>query len=309
MRCSSALMIIYKMHMSCYKYKVVVTLVKHFQPLTPKCTCSLNTINFICANVCCSQSQQSSIKQIHVDSCDDLIAEENGLLKLEAKRIELDMTKLQGKTLGQPTQDNRDHMVNKLELETTITRSFSQQKYKSYHHKRQEKVKDLNHIKCFKCSDMGHYGFMCSAQVESKTRLSRRQRRHLRTNTYFRCKQEGHRVLSCSNFQAELHCSGKIGQIGMHNRSDRPISGLPLQGNLETSYKGPIASRTRQGLLGTREKQEKIRISKVKGRICFTCRLKGHLSQDCPKGNKYEPKVVNSISNVHDKSVSMILER
>jgi hypothetical protein len=30
--------------------------------------------------------------------------------------------------------------------------------------------------------------------------------------------------------------------------------------------------------------------------------LKGHLSQDCQKGKKYEPKVVNSTSNVHGKS-------
>jgi hypothetical protein len=74
------------------------------------------------------------------------------------------MIKLKGKTLEQPTQDNRDHMVNNLELGTTITRSSSQQKYKSHHHKKQEKVKkDLKHIKCFKCSNMGHYIFMCSA--------------------------------------------------------------------------------------------------------------------------------------------------
>jgi hypothetical protein len=182
-------------------HEVVVTSVKHFQPPTPKCTCSLNFINFVCANVCCSQSQQSSVEQIHVDSCDDLIAEENDILKLEVRRLELEMIKLQGKALRQPTQDNHDHIVNKLESGTTVTRSFSQQKYKSSHHKRQEKVKnDLKHIKCFKCSDMGHYAFMCSAQVESKTRLSRSQRRHLRTITCFVCKKQGHRILSCPNF-------------------------------------------------------------------------------------------------------------
>jgi hypothetical protein len=38
-------------------HEVVVTLVKHFQPPTQKCTCSLNTINFVCANACYSQSQ------------------------------------------------------------------------------------------------------------------------------------------------------------------------------------------------------------------------------------------------------------
>jgi hypothetical protein len=43
-------------------------------------------------------------------------------------------------------------------------------------------------------------------------------------------------------------------------------------------------------------------MSKIKERICYIYRLKGHLSQDCPKGNKYESKVVNSTSNMHGKS-------
>jgi hypothetical protein len=82
------------------------------------------------------------------------------------------MVKLKGKTRRQPTQDNCDHMVNKFESRTTATTPFSQQKYKSSHHKRQEKVnKELKHAKCFKCFNMGHYAFMSSTQVESKTRL------------------------------------------------------------------------------------------------------------------------------------------
>jgi hypothetical protein len=122
-------------------HKVMVTSIKHLQPTTQKCTCSLNSINFVCANVCCSQIQQSSIEQINVDSCDDLIAEENDLLKLEVKRLELEMVKIQGKALGQPTQDNRNHLVKKLASGITISRLSSQQKYKSSHHKGQEKVK------------------------------------------------------------------------------------------------------------------------------------------------------------------------
>jgi hypothetical protein len=42
-------------------HEVVIISVRHFQPLTRKCTCSLNFINFVCANACCSQSQQSSV--------------------------------------------------------------------------------------------------------------------------------------------------------------------------------------------------------------------------------------------------------
>jgi hypothetical protein len=64
-------------------HKVVITSIKHFQPHTQECTCSPNLINSICANVCSSQSQQSSVEQINIDYYDDLIAEENNLLKLE----------------------------------------------------------------------------------------------------------------------------------------------------------------------------------------------------------------------------------
>jgi hypothetical protein len=71
---------------------------------------------------------------------------------------------------------------------------------------------------------------------------------------------------------------------------------------MESSFKGLIASRTRQDLLKARQMQERKHMSKVKRRICYTCLLKGYLSQDYPKGNKYEPKVVNSASNVHGKS-------
>jgi hypothetical protein len=133
-------------------------------------------------------------------------------------------------------------MVNKLELRTTVTKRFTQQKCKSPHHKKQEKVKkDLKHIKCFKCSDTGNYDFMCSAQVKSKTRLSRMQRRQLRTTTCFACEKEGHRILTCPNFQIEPHCSCRTGQTGMHNWSDRSSSGLAPQEKMEISFKGPIA--------------------------------------------------------------------
>jgi hypothetical protein len=102
-------------------HEVVVTSVKHFQPPTQKCTCSLNSKIFICANACCSQSQQSSVKKIYVESCDNFIAQEN-----DQHKLELEMIKLEAKDLEQPTQDNHKHMVNKFESGTTVTRLSSQ---------------------------------------------------------------------------------------------------------------------------------------------------------------------------------------
>jgi hypothetical protein len=91
----------------------------------------------------------------------------------------------------------------------------------------------------------------------------------------------------------------------MEDRSDWSITDLIFKRN----SKGPIASRTRQGLLEARQMQEKKHMSKVKGRICYTCRLKEHLSQDCPKRNKSEPKVLNSTSYVHGKTNTSYVAR
>jgi hypothetical protein len=107
-------------------HEVMVTSVKHFQPPTQKCTCSLNSKIFICANACCSQSQQSSVKKIYVESCNNFIAQENDQHKLEVRSLELEMIKLEAKALEQPTQDNHKHMVNKFESGTTVTRLSSQ---------------------------------------------------------------------------------------------------------------------------------------------------------------------------------------
>jgi hypothetical protein len=71
---------------------------------------------------------------------------------------------------------------------------------------------------------------------------------------------------------------------------------------MKTSFKGPIVSRRRQGLQEANQRQEKKRMFKIRGRICYSCRLKGHLSQDCLNGNKHEPKVVNLAPNMQGNS-------
>jgi hypothetical protein len=84
-------------------HEVVVTSVKHFQPHTQECTCSPNFVNPICVNACCSQSPQSNVEHINVDSCDDLIAEENDALKLEVKRLEQKVRVLEKRVKTQPS--------------------------------------------------------------------------------------------------------------------------------------------------------------------------------------------------------------
>jgi hypothetical protein len=120
-------------------HEVVVTTIKYFQPHTQECTCSPNFVNPICANAFCSQRPQSNIEQINVDSCDDLIAEENDTLKLEVKRLEQKVKMLEKQGKVRTPQDNHRNMVNKLENDSNFTKRASQQSNKAQPLKRQQK--------------------------------------------------------------------------------------------------------------------------------------------------------------------------
>jgi hypothetical protein len=120
-------------------HEVVVTSVKNFQPHTQECTCSPDFVNPIYANACCSQSPQSNVEQINVDSCDDLIAEENDTLKLEVKRLEQKVKVLEKQAKVRSPQDNRRNIVNKLEKGSNFTNRASQQLNKAQPLKRQHK--------------------------------------------------------------------------------------------------------------------------------------------------------------------------
>jgi hypothetical protein len=111
--------------------------------------------------------------------------------------------------------------------------------------------------------------------------------------------EKSHKIQDCPNSQVEPYCSSKISQTGIHNRSNRSSSSFVSQ------VKGPIISKTRQGLQEASQRQENKCMSKIRGRICYSCGLKGHLSQDCPNGNKHESKLVNSTPNMHDNSNSL----
>ena len=117
------------------------------------------------------------------------------MLKLEVERLSKDLTKLKGKSFVQSSQDNRETMVKKLEKGSTLQNS-SNQANKSNKSKLQAKKKDLDHIKCFKCSNMGHYASMCSIKVEGQQTLSMRQRGLSRRRCFGCCKM-GHKIVTC----------------------------------------------------------------------------------------------------------------
>jgi hypothetical protein len=100
-------------------HEVMVTMVKFSQPHT--CTCAPHSIDLSCANSCCSQAKPSCDEHILVETCDSLISSENDKLKRENEMLKIELSRLKGKGHVQPSQDNHDHMVKKLEKGSTIT--------------------------------------------------------------------------------------------------------------------------------------------------------------------------------------------
>jgi hypothetical protein len=79
-----------------------------------------------------SQASQSSIEHVLVESCDDLIAKET---------LQKDLYVLKEKSKVQPSQDNCEDMVKKIEKGSTIASSTPQQHTRTHKHKIQEKGK------------------------------------------------------------------------------------------------------------------------------------------------------------------------
>jgi hypothetical protein len=93
--------------------------VKSSQPHT--CTCAPQSIDLSFANSCCSQAKPSCDEHVLVETCDSLIASENDELKRENEMLKIELSRLKGKGHVQPSQDNRDYMMKKLEKGSIVT--------------------------------------------------------------------------------------------------------------------------------------------------------------------------------------------
>ena len=87
------------------------------------------------------------------------------------------MIKLKSKGQVQPSQDNRDNMVKKLEKGSNFTTFAPQQD--------QAKEESLVQIK------------RSNMEYKNKTKLSRKEKQRARTRVCFRCKENGHQIAAC----------------------------------------------------------------------------------------------------------------
>jgi hypothetical protein len=184
--------------------------VKSYTPHYTTSTCTQVEDDITCANSCGPKGKPSWYDQVIAESCDDFIDQENDDLMQEVEKLKKEVAKLKGKEKVQPSQDNCEPMVKKLEKRIIITRSISQQSHKINDRKIEDKMK-LDHIKCYKCSHMGHYASMCSLKEEDNPNQSNRQR-SLAQRRCFDCHEKGHKIEACTN-RAKVS-SGKPGGTG-----------------------------------------------------------------------------------------------
>ena len=93
-------------------------------------------------NACCPSTSKSSFELEFAGTNDDTYQK----LKEENERLKMSLTQLKGKCIAQPSQDNRDHMVKKLETETTVacTKSLEENVKDLRIAKRREQKKKIN---------------------------------------------------------------------------------------------------------------------------------------------------------------------
>jgi hypothetical protein len=123
----------------------------------------------------------------------------------------------------QPSQDNCDHMVKKLEKGSIVTcTKLPQINLKASYQKVDKlKIKKKAYVMCFECLTLGHFSSECSNKKSDQVKPSRRQR-SLSQRRCFGCKEKGHNIVVCPKEEASKRdCQNQIVRFG---KPEYPVS-------------------------------------------------------------------------------------
>jgi hypothetical protein len=269
----------------------MVTKVKNTQPQT--CTCAPHFIDLSCANSCFSQAKPSCDEHVSVETCDDLIASENDELKRENELLRMELSRLKGKGNVQPSQDNCENMVKKLEKGSTITCAMLPQiNLKiSYQKVDKAKIKKKAHVKCFKCSTLGHLSSECSNKRNHQGKHSRRQR-SLSQRRCFGSKEKGHNIADYLKEEASKQVyQNRTARFG---KQEYPVSAESFRTSKQCNKSFKVALDKHMSKNESTKRQSKNKASRIKHQTCYTYHDKGHLSNGCPKTQSFIQKVVKA---------------
>jgi Pyruvate/2-oxoacid:ferredoxin oxidoreductase delta subunit len=120
----------------------------------------------------------------------------------ENEMLNMELSQLKDKGHVEPSQDNCDYMVKKLENGSTVTCvKLPQINLKtSYQKFDKPKIKKKAHVKCFECSTLGHFSSECPNKRNDQAEPSRKQR-SLSQRRCFGCKEKDHNIADCSKLE------------------------------------------------------------------------------------------------------------
>jgi hypothetical protein len=201
-------------------------------------------------------------------------------------------------------------MVKKLEKGSTVTcAKLPQINLKaSYQNVDKLKIKKKTHVECFECSTLRHFSSEYPNKKSDQVKPSRIQR-SLSQRRCFGCKEKGYNIAVCPREEAskQVYQNWTV-QFG---KLEYPV----LTENFRTSglcNKGfKVALDKYMGKNESTKRQYKNKASRIKHQICYTCRDKGHLSNDCPKTQTFIHKIVNDnitqLESKNDTSITKII--
>jgi uncharacterized small protein (DUF1192 family) len=247
-------------------HEVIIENLKSQQPHS--CTCIQIETILPCPNACCPSTSKSSFELEFAGTKDDTYQK----LKEEIERLKMSLTQ-KGKCIAQPSQDNRDHMVKKLETGTTVacTKSLEENVKDLRIVKRKEQKKKINSsAKSLNCASM-------QGNIQGNNQVTLHTKRSKKCSE---CFEKGHSIRSCPYIKNGL----------IINKDDKLCFKCSKKGHLIKScpylkQKGIVLEKKILTNHVASKKQGKKKSSRLEDRFCYICRKKGHQCKDCPIGN------------------------
>jgi hypothetical protein len=173
-------------------HEFMLTNLKTYQP--HKCTCTQIETILPCANNCCSQASQTSIELEISGISNGSITKEKEKFKEEVGRLRRSVRQLRRKCYAQPSQDNRENMVKKLEKGTIVASTKPYQKRKQVPRANKKQEKDMSKIQGNK--------FMVHDKCSNNASMCFNKEKSKRSNMRcYGCKEKGHEIGSCPHMK------------------------------------------------------------------------------------------------------------